>query len=258
MIRRYAEMRPDELAAALQDNPLVLCPWGALEWHGPHLPLGLDGLVAEAFCERLAEATGGILLPGTWLPMTTLPHPHSLSIPTAVVCAVWRALLDELARLGAKTVCLISGHYAQGHELEMYRECRQAMGRHPQLRVIAASPLELLLADELLDHAALRETSQLLAIRPDLVRLDLFAEGPPSTNAVLGEDPRRATVAEGQQLLEDGIAAWESALERWTPQVTVDFYLSREKEYYPYRSEFFRESWEQAIKDWWTARSGHR
>ena len=258
MIRRYAEMRPDELAAALHENPLILCPWGALEWHGPHLPLGLDGLVAEAFSERLAEATGGILLPGIWLPMTTLPHPHSLSLPTSVVCAVWRALLDELARLGATTVCLITGHYAQGHELEMYRECREAMGRHAHLRVIAASPLELLLAGEFLDHAARRETAQLLAIRPDLVRLDLFAEGPPATNAVLGEDPRLATAAEGEQLLADGVAAWQSALEHWTREVTVYFYQRREKEYRPYRNEFFRDSWEQAIADWWAARSGNR
>jgi len=74
-------MRPEELDLALSGNPLVICPWGALEWHGAHLPLGLDGLVAEAFSERLAESTGGILLPCTWLPMTTLPHAFSISLP---------------------------------------------------------------------------------------------------------------------------------------------------------------------------------
>jgi creatinine amidohydrolase len=75
MIRRYAELRPEELAAALAANPTFICPWGALEWHGAHLPLGLDGIVAEAFSERLATATGAILLPGTWLPMTAHPPP---------------------------------------------------------------------------------------------------------------------------------------------------------------------------------------
>ena len=91
--------------AGLADHP----PLGALEWHGDHLPLGLDGLVAEAFCERLAEATGGILLPGTWQPMTTLPHAYSISIPAETVCAVWRGLLAELARVGARTICLVTG-----------------------------------------------------------------------------------------------------------------------------------------------------
>ena len=45
MIRKYAGMRPEELALALRENPLVICPWGALEWHGAHLPLGLDGIL---------------------------------------------------------------------------------------------------------------------------------------------------------------------------------------------------------------------
>ena len=45
-------------------------------------PLGLDGIVAEAFAARLAELIDGILLPGCWLPITTLPHPLSLQIST--------------------------------------------------------------------------------------------------------------------------------------------------------------------------------
>jgi creatinine amidohydrolase len=250
-------MRPEELAAALIENPLFICPWGALEWHGPHLPLGLDGLVAEAFCERLAQATGGILLPCTWLPITTLPHASSICLPTATVCAVWRALLDELARAGARTICLVTGHYAQGHELEMYRECREAMRRHDGLRVLAAAPLELMLSDAMLDHAGRHETAQLMAIRPDLARVDLFEDGPPAVNAVLGEDPRLATPQQGEQLLADGVQAWQSALQLWTIPIVHQFYLRREKGYRPYRAEFFKESWEQAIADWWRMRSGN-
>jgi len=258
MIRKYAEMRPDELAAALIENPLFICPWGALEWHGPHLPLGLDGLVAESFCARLAEATGGILLPCTWLPITTLPHPASLCLPTATVCAVWRDWFDALAGAGARTICLVTGHYAQGHECEMYRECRDAMRRHSGLRVLAASPLELMLSDAMLDHAGRHETAQLLAVRSDLARLDLFEEGAPAHNAVLGEDPRLATPQQGEQLLSDGVQSWQSALELWTVPIIQQFYLRREKGYRPYRAEFFKESWEQAIADWWRQRSGDR
>lgn len=258
MSKRYAELRPDELGTALKENPLAICPWGALEWHGAHLPLGLDGLVAEAFCERLAEATGGVLLPGMWLPITALPHAHSISIATATVRAVWRDLLDELARVGFRTVCLVTGHYAQGHEWEMYAVCREAMLRHQGLRVIAASPLELMLSEELLDHAGRSEAAQLLAIRPDLVRLDLFEEGGAERNAVIGEDPRAATCEEGEKLLRDGVAAWRSALDVWDAQVIFYFYQRREREYRTYREQFFKESWEQAITDWWAAQSSNR
>lgn len=257
MIKRYAELHSDELAAALVENPLFICPWGALEWHGDHLPLGLDGLVAEAFCERLAEATGGILLPATWLPITTLPHAHSLSISTNTACTIWRELLDELARVGATTICLVTGHYAQGHELEMYRECMEAMRRHENLRVIAASPLELMLSDEMLDHAGRHETAQLLALRPELVRLDRFQEGPPAVNAVLGPDPRAATAEEGEKLLRDGVEAWQNALSIWTREVTAYFYMKREKAYADYRKKYFTFSWEDAIAAWWAERSGN-
>ena len=47
-----------------------------------------------------------------------MPHAISISLPAETVCAVWRALLEELARVGARTICLVTGHYAQGHELE--------------------------------------------------------------------------------------------------------------------------------------------
>jgi creatinine amidohydrolase len=229
MIKRYAEMRPEELAAAIAENPLVICPWGAIAWHGSHLPLGVDGLVVEAFCGRLAEATGGILLPGTWLPATALCHEHTISIPTATVCAVWRALLDELARMGARTICLVTAHSARGHELEVYRECKEAMLRHEGLRVIAASPLELMLSDELLDHAGRQEAAQLLAVRPELVRLDLYEDGQASRNALLGEDPRTATAEYGERLLQDGVEAWKNALAIWDLQVVFYFYMRRER-----------------------------
>lgn len=211
MIRRYAELRPEELAAALEDNPLAICPWGALEWHGPHLPLGTDGLIAEPFCERLAEATGGILLPCMWLTQT-----GSIAFPPETVCAAMRTLLDGLAVAGAKTVCLVTGHYSPEHELAMYRECREAMLRNEGFRVIAASPLELMLAEEFLDHGGLRETSQMLALRPDLVG----AEGQ------AGE----ATAEYGEKLLSDGVESWRSALALWSLEVVFYFYMRRERQ----------------------------
>ena len=52
---RYAELRPDQLAAIVAAAPIAYVPWGALEWHGPHLPFGLDGITAEGVAERAAR-----------------------------------------------------------------------------------------------------------------------------------------------------------------------------------------------------------
>ena len=141
---RYAELLPDELERIWRERPIAYIAWGALEWHGPHLPFGLVGLVAERFAERLAGEMGGVLLPTMWLPITTLPHPGSLAINTESVKGVWADLLNGLHCAGARVVCLITGHYAQGHEIEMFNRAKDAMLAHPDLCVLAATPLELL------------------------------------------------------------------------------------------------------------------
>lgn len=233
MIRRYAELFPADLAAGW----LAICPWGALEWHGDHLPLGLDGLVAEAFAERLADATDGILLPNTWLPITTLPHRCSLNFSTALLRQLLDELLVQLHAAGAAKVALVTGHYAQGHELEFYAAAERA-----PLPVYAATPLEPLEDDSLLDHAGQYETAQLLALRPDLVRLDQI-----TPEVILGQSPAPPFA---------GDALFTRALDRWQQFLTEDpagFYQRRRAVYQPYVDRFYRTSWEQAAHDWWAA-----
>lgn len=231
-----------------------MVPWGALEWHGPHLPLGLDGIVAEAFAECLAARIEGVLLPGMWLPMTTLPHPLSLQVRTETLRAILDDLLGGLAASGARTVCLASGHYAQGHEIELYEGARRAMGRHPKLTVLAGAPLEPLADDALLDHGGRIEASLLLALRPDLVRLAALPEALRVREvAVLGDDPRRASAEEGQALLDRGVEAWA----RWAREPgDLEAHYARAKHRYDgYVNAFYQGSWEEAIVTWWETKN---
>lgn len=258
---RYAELTPDELEAAWRERPVAYCALGALEWHGPHLPLGLDGLVAERFAERLAERAGGVLLPSIWLPMTTLPHRMSLSVQTEVARGIWRDLLAGLAGGGAQVVCLITGHYAQGHELELYGAALKAMRDHPSLRVLAASPLELLGNERLLDHAGRWETAQLLTARPDLVHLDRFpGMCGPAEVAVLGEDPRTASAEEGEALTRQALEVWAGWIERllrdFDPAALGRLYAQLGAGYSDYVRRYFKGSWEQAIQAWWAEKTG--
>ncbi|HEU5102944.1 MAG TPA: creatininase family protein, partial [Roseiflexaceae bacterium] len=108
---RYAELRPEQLETIMAVAPVAYVPWGALEWHGPHLPFGLDGFTAEGVAERVVQRTGGVLLPTTWWPITALPHRYSLSIGSDVIQALWDGIFAELARAGFRLVVLLSGHY---------------------------------------------------------------------------------------------------------------------------------------------------
>ncbi len=259
---RYTELRPDALAAILAETPVAYVPWGALEWHGPHLPFGVDGMTAEAVCERAAARTGGVVLPVTWWPITALPHQFSISIPTDVLQSLWDALFGELARVGFRVVVLLSGHYAQGHELVLMDAAEHAMQQHA-IRVLAVPPLALV-DEQMLDHAAQWETAQMLALRPRLVDLAALGTGPlhPAQAAILGDDPRSATVGQGESALALGVeqlvASVSALLRTADTSALTELYARRRAAYQPYVERYFRTSWEQAIATWWAEKTAER
>ena len=57
------ESFPSEVEVMLKEHPIAYVPFGALEWHGDHMVLGVDSIKAEEICRRSAEITGGILFP---------------------------------------------------------------------------------------------------------------------------------------------------------------------------------------------------
>lgn len=252
MPHRYAELTPDQLEQLILEGAPAVIPWGALEWHGAHLPLGLDGIVSEWFAAQLAEKTGGVLLPGIWLPITTLPHKLSQQVSTETLRMIVRELITGLADSGFETTIIITGHYAQGHMVELYRAAFEML---PKLRVFVATPLEPLAEEGTLDHAARYETSQLLAIRPDLVQMNRVPMVPqPRRDAILGQSPRHASAAEGEELFQRALAAWQVWLKD-DIDALAEHYKKAEAGYQDYIDRYYKTSWEQAIQDWWATKS---
>lgn len=56
-------MRPAQLEAAGRAFPVVYVPFGLIEWHGRHLPLGNDALKAHGILVKAAEQFGGVVYP---------------------------------------------------------------------------------------------------------------------------------------------------------------------------------------------------
>lgn len=234
----------------------AIIPWGALEWHGDHLPLGLDGIVAEDFCDRLADRLNGVRLPGIWLPITTLPHEASLAVRTETLRAILDDTIGGLAVAGARTIIIVTGHFAQGHLIELYEAALRGMEDHEDLRVFAGAPLEPLARPELLDHAAKVEASQLLFVRPDLVDLSKAKEEVvPHRDGVLGESPCRATAEEGARLTEAGLAAWSSWIAEADPGSLEMHYRVAFDGLQAYVDKYYTGSWEEALLRWWADRS---
>ena len=59
----YEELFPDEFAERIKKMPVAFLPLGTLEWHGPHMPLGADGIQSKELFIELAGKMGGVVLP---------------------------------------------------------------------------------------------------------------------------------------------------------------------------------------------------
>ncbi len=256
---KYVELTAEDLQEAWQKRPLAILPMGALEWHGAHLPLGLDGLVAEWFCEQLEEATGGVLLPTLYAPITTLPHWSSQQVTTQVASELWEQIVLGVHQSGARHVLIVTGHYAQGHMMELYRLAMRTMHTNRTLKVLAASPLELLGDPKMLDHAGEWEASQLMSIRPELVQLQkLPREVTPHQAGVLGESPLRAKRVKGHQALIKALEQWVAAANRMRTDGDRGWLFEHAEAgsagIEEYVKQWHDDSWEQAIVDWWKAK----
>ncbi len=258
---QYAHLRPDELQDRLAARPVAIVPWGALEWHSVHLPVGLDGLVAESVARRLAERTDAVVLPPFYLPITSLPHRFSITFRSRVVRDVVDELLAELARISFRVVVLLSGHYAQAHELVMMAAAEEAWEKHGML-VLATPPLAVL-AEAMLDHAGHWETSALLATAPDLVdrpRLEEVLAAQPSADptrlGILGRPPDSSTTAAaGEAAISDAVARLAALIEILLAANDAaplrEFYDRRRAAYKPFLDRYFNDSWERAAARWW-------
>src|SRR5262245_60374139 len=111
--RRYEELRPDELTELVKAAPVALWPLGLLEHHGWHLPVGFDGIKADRMCVRLAERTGGLVLPVMWWGgvgghgdfMWTLYQPEGAG--RAIVVNT----VERLIMYSFRAIVLLMGHY---------------------------------------------------------------------------------------------------------------------------------------------------
>lgn len=179
---RYEEMSPDEFLAAVDRLPVFLVPTGLLEWHADHLPLGLDALKAHAICLRVAERLGG----GVVLPPNYYGRPGysryagTLTFSDALMTLLFTELCDQLRKVGAKVIVLLTGHYGpcQMDWLKRFASGYEKEHASSGVRLIAQAEYEGVEIDGQTpwDHAGKWETSMMLFLRPELVRMERFRE----------------------------------------------------------------------------------
>jgi creatinine amidohydrolase len=231
------EMTWPEVRAAIDGGKRrVIVMLGAMEQHGPHLPIGTDTYLGYATGERLARRLGDALLaPVVSLGYSVghLPMAGTVTIEETTLETIIVDVCRSLAHHGFREIILLCSHGGN------YRAIRSVLSRireeHQEIRISTITDFDEWLehtkkfaAREGLDmarlgvHAAQGETSLMLAHRPDLVQMDKACEGfvgdasirwrskvpPPmdtmSPTGILG-DARGATVELGEKMFQERI-----------------------------------------------------
>ena len=206
---RFEESRPQQVREVMAEAPVAYVPLGALEWHGEHGPLGLDGLKAHYLCEAAARLTGGVVFPPVfWGAFDTMPFPFTFHFRRRGIKKLVQESLRQLKEMGFQVIVLLSGHYPASQIKLLRRECRRCNRRGGAL---ALGIPEQALATDLDysgDHAGMWETSIMLAIRPELIALSAMPAGLSTLErltrfGVMGQDPvSKAGAERGRQAIE--------------------------------------------------------
>lgn len=200
--RQLQYLRPDEILAEREEHPVVYLPLGLLEWHGPHLPLGVDALNAEAVALKAAEQAGGLVMPplycgtererdpelldglgfggdvyivGMDFPANPLP---SMYVPEEIFALMVRENIHLLQKMEFEIIVLVSGHAAV-NQLETLERLAAEFNGRGESQVLVALPF---VPDEsgtlAVGHASRVETAVMLALAPETVRTEALPRLP--------------------------------------------------------------------------------
>lgn len=185
---------------AAQAGSTVLIPVGALEQHGPHMPLGTDALLASRIA---AETTVGT--PMRVAPAFTFGYksqqrsgggdhlPGTVSLDAASLVALTRDIVRGLLGQGVTNVVLLNGHYEnyqflyEGMDLGLRdlgadRAQEQSVLLLSYWDYVSENTLEAVYPDGFpgwdVEHGGLLETALMLYLEPGLVSLDLAPDHP--------------------------------------------------------------------------------
>ncbi|WP_223593895.1 creatininase family protein [Neobacillus bataviensis] len=219
-----------EVKEKILNSKVAILPIGAVEAHGPHLPLGTDNYLAERLSERVAEKTGAFVLP-------TLPYgqvwslknfPGSINISNESLISFIVDIGVSLYEQGFRVFAMINGHL--GNAVAMKEAARKLYSQYPNYKILYLFyPGVKKATDEVREtvsshtsyfHACEIETSYMLYLAEEYVDMSKAISDVPNipmsaditptpweeftSSAVLG-DATLATKEKGEKIIEVAI-----------------------------------------------------
>jgi creatinine amidohydrolase len=210
--RNFEDLSHSDIAAASKADTVVLVPIGPLEEHGPHLPVGVDPILARFFSEeicrrlqsKLSEKTF-MIYPTLWAGCHTLKYRGSVEIPQRVVYDLLYNTAKKLAQDGFRKIIAVSAHGGPKHIVAIeevaariswrYRHTTMVGATGPVLTKVVFGKLHSKIIERLKFydvepgtdlvealktdyHAGMIETSLMMLARPELVKPTYKELGP--------------------------------------------------------------------------------
>ena len=182
---QWERLLPVEYRAAVEALPVVFLPLGTVEWHGEHNAIGLDSLKAHQLCVMAArQAGGGVVHPPLYGGMGGLNKPATVVMEPEHtwdnhLLRPWlEKLCSEFHRQGFKAIVMLTGHYGHNQQLVVRETAARTTER---LGIPVLGIPEYWLAQDVGyrgDHAGIGETSLLMFLHPELVKIERIHTDP--------------------------------------------------------------------------------
>ncbi|HEY3416750.1 MAG TPA: creatininase family protein [Armatimonadota bacterium] len=257
---KWMELTSPELRQAVETcQGVCVVPFGCLEKHGDHLPLGTDVYHAEAVVARAAEMEPVVEFPTQYFTQIEEGKhwPGAFCAGSRLMYDVLERVCGEIARNGFQKIVFFNGHGGNGYFLPHFSYMRLErrypytlfLYRNGSPAIAEVAGWDAIKETEHDGHAGELETSVMLALRPDLVHMDLpNKDSGPATGRLqhlkdmrtgfnwYADNPKHhqgdgatATVEKGRFLLDGCAQRFAEALkilkeDTVAPQVLEEFY----------------------------------
>ncbi|HTE00177.1 MAG TPA: creatininase family protein [Mucilaginibacter sp.] len=181
---RWDELTASDFPAALEkSSQTCILPFGILEKHGPHSPIGTDLIHVREWAARATKQEYAVVFPDYFYGQINeaRQQPGTFALPSHVIYELLEATCDEIARNGFKKIVILNGHGGNPEFIQFFMQSFLNK-RHnyviyfynpendpdfqKEYRKMHKSDLR---GDE---HAGESETSVLMYYRPDLMKMD--------------------------------------------------------------------------------------
>lgn len=174
-----------------EDVQVAILPLGSIEQHGPHLPLGTDMMLAEAYAKAVATCRVPVLPVSPFGASSEHAHfPGTLTVSDETLHQLWGSLIDSIASTGVRKIILLNAHGGQSQNAEIVARNARFSTTPPTLAVTVN--LQSLFHDVAYSvvskwphlkqaweweskhgiHGGLLETALMLYLHPRLVRME--------------------------------------------------------------------------------------